>query len=59
MDEIREIISRLKKLQSDAANDFPLTQAQSAELCGRLRKHVLAIFEIEHRAVELLQAGMK
>jgi hypothetical protein len=58
-DEIREIIARLKKLESDAAANFPLTQAQSADLRLNLREHVLAISVIEQKAVELLQASMK
>jgi endonuclease YncB( thermonuclease family) len=58
-DEIREIIAHLKKLESDAAANFPLTQAQSADLRLNLRDHVLAISVIEQKAVELLQASMK
>jgi hypothetical protein len=58
-DEIREIIACLKKLERDAAKNFPLTPAQSADLRLNLREHVLAISVIEQKAVELLQASMK
>jgi hypothetical protein len=58
-DEIREIIARLKKLEGDAARNFPLTQAQSTALLMNLREHVLVISDIEQKAVELLQASMK
>jgi hypothetical protein len=58
-DEIREIIARLKKLEVEAAQKFPLTQAQSTELLRNLREHVLAISAIEKRAIELLQTSMK
>jgi hypothetical protein len=59
MDEIREINSRLKKLEQTAAKDFPLTGAQVLELRQTLREHVLKISEIEQKAIELLQASMK
>jgi hypothetical protein len=59
MDEIREINSRLRKLEQGAAKDFPLTQVQAAELRQSLREHVLKISGIEQKAVELLQASMK
>ena len=59
LDEIRGIISRLKKLEVEAAKDFPLTQAQVLELRSSLREHVLAISGIEQKAVALLQISMK
>jgi hypothetical protein len=59
MDEIHEIISRLKKLQDAAAREFPLIETQVFELRSTLREHVLAISGIEQKAVELLQASMK
>jgi hypothetical protein len=59
LDEIREINSRLKKLEQNAAKDFPLTQTQVVELRQSLRVHILKISKIEQKAVELLQASMK
>jgi hypothetical protein len=59
MNEIREINSRLKKLEAAAAKDFPLTQTQAVELRQNLHEHLMKISRIEQKAVQLLQASMK
>jgi hypothetical protein len=57
--EIREINTRLKKIETDMAKNFPLTQSQTADFRSTLREHVLGILETEKNAIELLQNSMK
>jgi len=57
-EDIRAIDTRLRKLESDASEKFPLTNAEAAGFRAGLREKVAAIAETEQKAVEMLQASM-
>lgn len=59
LEEIKNINSRLKKLEVEIAKNFPLTEAETADFRAALREHVLGIAEVEREAVEVLQESMK
>lgn len=59
LEEISKINSRLRKLEAEMADCFPLNKAQAADFRAELREHVLGIASIEKVAVELLQSSMK
>jgi hypothetical protein len=59
VEEIAEINSRLKELEADMKKDFPLTPVEAAEMRADLREYILAISEIEQKAIESLQGSMK
>ncbi|MBL8063811.1 MAG: hypothetical protein JNK32_12360 [Anaerolineales bacterium] len=59
MEEIADANKRLRKLEVEVAKNFPLTSAQTVEFRAQLREHIMAISEIEKKAVELLQESMR
>ncbi len=59
LEEITTINSRLKKIEAEMADHFPLTAAQTADFRAGLREHLLGIADAEKVAVELLQENMK
>ena len=59
LEEITTINSRLKKIEAEMADHFPLTAAQTADFRAGLREHLLGIADAEKVAVELLQECMK
>jgi hypothetical protein len=56
--EIKQINSRLNELLSQSKNDFPLSNAQAADLRSNLRDILLKISRVEQQAVELLQSAI-
>ena len=56
--EIKNINIRLKELLETSETDFPLSNAQAAELRANLRDILLKISAVEQKAVELLQAAI-
>lgn len=58
-DEIADINARLKKIESTAMKNFPLSPEEYADLRIEWREHVLGIAETERTAIEMLQASMK
>ena len=58
-DEIAEINARLKKIESVAIKNFPLSPEEYADLRAEWREHVLGISEAERLAVEMVQESMK
>ena len=59
LEEITKINSRLKTIEAEMADCFPLGEAQTADFRAELREHVLGIAGVEKEAVELLQESMK
>lgn len=59
LEEITTINSRLKKIEAEMADHFPLTEAQTADFRAGLRENLLGIADAEKVAVELLQKCMK
>ena len=53
--EIKQIISRLNEILSQSEKDFPLSNAQAADLRANLRDILLSISTAERQAVDLLQ----
>lgn len=53
--EIQQINSRLNEILSQSEADFPLSNAQAADLRANLRDILLKISTVERQAVELLQ----
>jgi hypothetical protein len=58
LQEIKKIDARLNELLTEAANGFPLSGSQSADLRSNLRDILLQIKTAEEQAVELLQAAV-
>lgn len=58
-DEIADINARLKKIESTAMKNFPLSPEEYADLRIEWREHVLGIAETERTAIEMLQVSMK
>ncbi len=58
LSEIKQINSRLDKLLSESENNFPLSNAQAAELRGNLRDLLLKIRTVEQQAIDLLQSAI-
>ena len=56
--EIRKIHARLRELLKNSETDFPLSNAQAAELRANLRDILLKISMTEQKAVEILQAAI-
>jgi hypothetical protein len=56
--EIKQINSRLSELLSQSENDFPLSNAQAANLRTNLRDILLKISSVERQAVDLLQSAI-
>jgi hypothetical protein len=56
--EIKQINSRLNELLSQSESDFPLSDAQAAELRANLRDILLKISSVERQAVDLLQSAI-
>jgi len=56
--EIEQINQRLRELLTESEENFPLSDAQAAELRGNLRDGILKISLAEKQAVELLQSGL-
>jgi len=56
--EIKQINSRLNELLSQSENNFPLSNAQAADLRANLRDILLKIKAVEQGAVELLQGAI-
>lgn len=56
--EIRQINSRLRELLAQSEADFPLSNAQAAELRANLRDGLLKIKTAEQQAVDLLQSAI-
>lgn len=54
-DEIKKINVRLKKIEAEITKNFPMTDSQAAEFRAGLREHLLAIADVEKKAVEMLQ----
>lgn len=57
LEDIKKINSRLKKIESDMADCFPLNEAQTANFRAELREHVLGIAATEKEAVEIMSAA--
>ena len=56
--EIKQINARLNELLSQSETDFPLSNAQAAELRTNLRDILLKISAVEQKAVNLLQSAI-
>jgi len=56
--EIKKINSRLNELLAESKRDFPLSNAQAAELRTNLREILLKISAVEQQAVDLLQSAL-
>jgi hypothetical protein len=56
--EIKKINSRLRELLKASETDFPLSQAQAAELRMNLRDLVMRISAVEQQAVDRLQSAI-
>jgi hypothetical protein len=56
--EIKQINSHLNELLSQSENDFPLSNAQAADLRANLRDILLKISTVERQAVDLLQSAI-
>jgi hypothetical protein len=59
LDEIGEARARLYALRDEAAEHFPLSEAEVAALRERLAAQVMAIHDLELQAVEALQRVMR
>ena len=59
LDEIGVVRQRLYALRDEAAEAFPLSEAEVAALRERMATHVLAIHDLELKAVEALQSVMR
>lgn len=58
VDERRANLKRLDALEAQAAEKFPLTDAESADLRAELRERVLVIHDVERAAFDELIAAM-
>jgi hypothetical protein len=56
--EIRKINVKLNELLAQSENDFPLSNAEAAELRSNLRDILLKIKAVEQQAVDILQAAV-
>jgi hypothetical protein len=56
--EIKQINSKLNELLAHSETDFPLSNAEAAELRANLRDFVLKIGAVERRAIDLLQSAI-
>lgn len=56
--EIKQINSRLNELLSQSERDFPLSNAQAADLRENLRDILLKIKSVEQQAIDLLQSAI-
>jgi hypothetical protein len=56
--EIQEINAKLNQLLSQSESDFPLSEAQAADLRENLRDILLTISRIERQAVNSLQSAI-
>ena len=56
--EIKRINARLNELLSQSETDFPLSNAQAADLRANLRDILLNISAVEQQAVNLLQSAI-
>jgi hypothetical protein len=56
--EIQQINSRLNELLSQSEKDFPLSNAQAADLRTNLRDILLKISAVERMAIDLLQSAI-
>jgi len=56
--EIKQVNSRLSELLSQSESDFPLSNAQAADLRAHLRDILLKIKSVEGQAVDLLQSAV-
>lgn len=59
LEEITKINSRLKEIEAEMADRFPLTEAQTADFRAELREQLLGIAAVEKEAIELLQGSLK
>lgn len=58
LEQIRATDTRLAQIRAEAAADFPLSGAEVTALQHELAARVLAIHDLERKAVRLLQAAM-
>jgi hypothetical protein len=58
LSEIKQINTRLDELLTRSEKDFPLSNAQAAELRSNLRDILLKIKTVEGQAVDLLQGAI-
>jgi hypothetical protein len=58
MPERKQINSRLNELLSQSESNFPLSNAQAADLRQNLRDILLKISGVERQAVDLLQSSI-
>ncbi|HSL42506.1 MAG TPA: BtrH N-terminal domain-containing protein [Anaerolineales bacterium] len=56
--EIKKINAKLNDLLAQSENDFPLSNAEAADLRSNLRDILLQIKAVEQQAVDLLQAAV-
>jgi hypothetical protein len=56
--EIKQINSRLNELLSQSESEFPLSDAQAADLRANLRDILLKISSVERQAIDLLQGAI-
>jgi hypothetical protein len=57
-EEIRELNLQLKRLEGEAKKNFPLKNEDAAKFRANLRGKVLAISDVERKAIEMLQGSM-
>jgi hypothetical protein len=58
LSEIQQINSRLNELLAQSENDFPLSNAQAADLRTDLHDLLLKISAVERQAIDLLQSAI-
>jgi len=56
--EIKHINARLNELLSQSEKDFPLSNAQAADLRANLRDILLKISAAERHGIDLLQSAI-
>ena len=56
--EIKQINTRLNKLLRQSETDFPLSNAQAADIRANLRDNLMKIKTVEEQAVDLLQRAI-
>jgi primosomal protein N'' len=59
LDELEAVRARLRALSAHVEKDFPMTAAEAAALREKLAAQVLAIHDVELKAVEARQGVMK
>lgn len=59
LDERLQIKARLKELEAEVAEAFPLTDAEAAEMRGEIRAQVLAVHDAEKIAIDRLVEAMR